>query len=246
MPPKFILYIHLLIIILWIPALALSQGKASAFLKNEAAIYQHTENIYGANDLLIKGQIYIPTNSKAANYPYFDKNAWSTGMVFIKGSKFPEVTLKYDIEQDVFILKNLTSTGENQYIALQKGLIDTVELEGHFFVNSHHILPDKYDLGYVEMIYRGDYIFFTKYFKQFKKVYSDLKPYGEYGKQQHLHYIYKDGNLKKLPSKSTFLTQFSEQKKALKKYLKKNKINYKDAPAQQIRKLISYCNEESK
>ncbi|MCD4696583.1 MAG: hypothetical protein K8S16_10125 [Bacteroidales bacterium] len=229
-----------------IPFLLLSQDTPLEIYRNEAELFNYTEKIYGSNDLLVNGQIYIPTKSQALGHPYFNSNDWANGMLFIAGNLFPDVVLKYDIEQDVFVLKNKNRKGGNQYISLQKGLVDTVEIEGHLFINSALILPESRNLGYVELIFRGDFLFFIKYVKQYKKVYSDTKPYGEYTRQQSVHYIYQDGRIDKLPTKKAFISHFAEHKKAIKKYFKKNKIKYNNASPRQVRKLLTYCNDLQK
>jgi len=211
-------------------------------LEDQEDLKRYIDQIYGSDDLLINGPIYVPQHGLAAGHPYFEIVDWVYGSLFIKGHIYDDVKLKYNIELDEFILFIKDRQDRKKYIVLNHHFIDSVYMGKYVFVNTD-VLPEvEKDLGYAELVYDRNFIFLIKYTRDFKTEYSDSKPYGEYTEQKATHYICESGKLVKISGKKAFLAYFESEKKEIKKYLKKNNIKYKKANSGELYNLLNYCN----
>ena len=223
------------------------QGQVNKNLLNShEKLLDYADQVYGSNDLLVNGRIYVPMHSLAEGHPYFEIKDWILGDVYTKGNKFEQLKLKYDIELDEFILFFIDKENHNNYIVLNKHYVDSVYVGKFLFVNTAVIPEISENLGYCELVYNKQLSFLVKYKKDFKKEYSETKPHGEYSKINANRYITESGILTKVNTKKTLLRYFEPYKKEIKKYLKKNKINYKKANSGELNTLINYCNEVRK
>jgi len=222
--------------------LILVSNGQNKILEDQEDLKNYIDQIYGSDDMLVNGRIYVPQHGLAEGHPYFEVVDWVFGNLFIKGVLYEDVKLKYDIELDEFILFIKDKQDRKNYIVLNHHYVDSVYMGKYVFVNTD-VLPEiEKDLGYAELVYDRDFIFLIKYTRDFKKEYSDSKPYGEYAEQKATRYICESGELVKISSKKAFLAYFEPDKKEIKKYLKKNNIKYKKANSGELYHLLNYCN----
>jgi hypothetical protein len=212
-------------------------------LENEKDILNYMDTVYGADDLLINGRIYVPQHGLAFGHPYFETSDWIPGSVFIKGQNYHTVKLKYDLELDEFVLFIVDNRENKNYIVLNRHFVDSVHLGKYRFVNASILKQTKLGPGYVEMVYDKDIYFFINHSKNFKNAFSESKPYGEYADMKSVNYIIREDRLTKLPTKKSFLDYFENNKKEIQKYLKKNRIKYKKANSGELYRLLTYINE---
>lgn len=208
-------------------------------------IINYSESIYGTDDLLVNGQPYLIKNKDVKGHPYFIDEFWRQETLFIKEKKFNNVGLNYDVEDDKLILE--TKFNKNLYlkIELSNEVIDSFNIRGHHFINSSILENYNGKNEYFEEIYNGDFIFLIKHYKTLDKSYYDNPPSGKYNKIKSIYYIYKDGILKKIKNKRAFLDYFKNNKKEIKKFMKKNKIKYNRAKSDELFILMEFCNKLS-
>lgn len=224
--------------------IAFTQGQVNEkFLDTPDKLIDFVDQVYGLDDMLVNGRIYVPMHSLAEGHPYFEVKNWILGDIYIKGNKYEQSQLKYDIELDEFILYIKDKQNRKNYIVLNHHYVDSIYLGKYFFVNTAVVSKIGPNIGYVEMVYNDDLMFIVKYKKDFKKQYSESKPHGEYTKTITSRYVVESGELIKLNTKKAFLNYFESSKKEIKRYMKKNKINYKKANSGELNTLIKYCNE---
>jgi hypothetical protein len=203
----------------------------------------YADAVYGSDDMIISGRIYIPQHTLAEGHPYFEVADWVTGDVFIRGHRYKNQKLKYDVELDEFVLYIEDRYQRKNYLVLNHHYVDSVRIGKYFFINTGAIPEVGNDIGYAELVYDDGMIFLVKYQKDFKKEYSESKPYGEYGKQYAERFICEGGQVFKVTSKRAFLNYFEDHKKAIKRYMKKQKINYKKAGSGALKELVGHCHE---
>jgi hypothetical protein len=224
----------------WLVLHATCQENA-ILLEDKESLVAYTDSDYGSDDMLINGRIYVPLHSLAEGHPYFQTIDWILGHVFVRGKTFEDVKLKFDIELDEFILYIEDKYGRKNYLVLNHHYVDSVAMGKYLFVNTATLPEVGRDIGYAERVYNSDLIFLVKYNKDFKKQYSESKPYGEYSKQNSDRYIAERGRLVKVTTRNSFLNYFEAHKKELKRYMKKQKINYKKANSGELHNLLNYC-----
>ncbi len=215
----------------------------SRLLDGRDELLEYAGAVYGSDDMLINGRIYVPQHTLAEGHPYFETADWVLGNVFVRGHEFEDNKLKYDIELDEFVLYIEDKYQRKNYLVLNHHYVDSVRLGKYLFVNTAIYPPIATDLGYTELVYDEGLVFVVKYKKDFKKQYSESKPYGEYGKQYADRYIVMDGNIHKVTSKRAFLNFFENEKREIRRYMKKQKINYNKAGSGTLKSLVAHCHE---
>lgn len=205
-------------------------------------LLSYVNTVYGSDDMLVSGRFYVPMHSLAEGHPYFNIEDWVIGKVFIKGTGFSDVNLKYDIELDEFVLFNESQDRKN-YIVLNKHYVDSVTMGRFVFVNTTSLPEIGEDIGYAELVYDRDFLFLVKYKKDFKKEYSESKPYGEYNRQTNNRYLFENKTLVKLNTRKSLLAYFAGEKRDIKRYMKRNNIRYKKANSGELFNLLSFCSD---
>lgn len=203
------------------------------------------DSIYGTDDILVNGGLYFPTHPLAQGNPYLTKTDWTKGIIFSKGKSFKDVDLQYDLTMDKIVLQKTLNNGKLVKIVLNNELVDSFAFDQKKFVNARWILLDNSVKGFVELIYDKEIRFFVKYHKEYISQFTDSNPYGKYSKVKSARYIYNNNILTKVSNKKSLLKYFELYKKEIKKYLRKNHINYKKANSRQLFDLIDHCNELS-
>jgi len=196
--------------------------------------------------MLVNGEMYIPTNPKAEGFPYFNSPDWVRGSVGINGQVYEEIELKYNIERDKLILKTSDRSGKSLFIILNDELIELFQIGEHLFINSSMLSSRKRLNTYLELIYDEEIMFLRSFIKTHLSEYSDKNPFGRYSTQKSQSYIFSNSELYHVGTKKSFLEYFEPQRKEIKKYLKKNKIKYKDASNIELINLMTFCNELSR
>lgn len=211
-----------------------------------ANILDKAQYAYGPNEVIENGRIYIPDHPRANGNPYFLDLDWISGTLVIKGDKFSDLKVKYNVNLDELILKKEKENQESHMpIMLNYNFIDSFELEGHHFINLSG-MPFSDELsGFAELIYEGEIIFLIKHTKEFLNRYSQSNPYGAYSKLNSIYYIYETETLTRVGTKKSLLKYFEPLRKEIKKFMRQNRIKYKKATHIQLYELIKYCDELS-
>jgi len=210
-----------------------------------AKIRNVAENIYGSDDRITNGEInqFIAPNIEGS--PFFLRNEWISGDVFIFGVQFSNVAIKYNIESDEILFINHENNKSASTIVLSKPFIDSVRIDGHLFVNSN-TLNVKNPLGFIEKLYKGEH--FTSFLKhRINHVVKQTDTYQhlKYYDLRPIIYILYDDEFISLKSEQAFLDEFTAFRKDISKFIHQNKIRFKKADPNQLLKLLKYCDEIS-
>lgn len=208
-------------------------------------IYSQAEAYYGYNDLLVNGPLYMPQYPRAKGTPFFlSSELFQETILYIKGEKFTNEELQYDIHQDCFFLNKSPENGKTGTLKLSEDILDSVHLGKHIFVKTSSLVKDNFELGFVEIIHRGKETFIAKYSKYLEKSYDEENLFGKYSDLKTDKYLVINGELIPMNSKKAFLKHFNSKKLKLKSYMRKYKIKYRKANPQQMKNLLNYCYEE--
>ena len=209
-------------------------------------VLSNAYQVYGPDEMLENGRLYIPDHPKAKGNPYLLDSEWMFTKLIVARDIFDSVQIKYNVNHEQIILKKGNLKQESHIpIILNNNFIDSFSAGDRYFVNLK-TMPNIDDLnGFGELIYKGRIIFFIKHHKEFLTQYSQSNPYGVYSKLNSDYYIINNGKLTPLNTKGAFLKYFEPQKKEIKKYIRQNKIRYHKATSPQLNELIKYCDEIS-
>ena len=121
-----------------------------------------------------------------------------------------------------------------------KNSVDSVFYRGRMFIPAHKLGIQGVSKGYYERIVSKNFVFLTKHYKTFDLIHYGAK---KYSKLFRAYSISTDSEIVKVNTKKLFTSYFSENKKEVQKYLRKNKIDYKTCSREQLTALIKFCNE---
>lgn len=209
------------------------------------ALYEYTEKLYGTDDIVVNGRSYIPDHFNAKGNPYFFSDKFTKNTLIIDGKKYDRQEVLYNIEIEKLILKTTLNNGEEVLLVLNPDFIDAFYLEEHHFVNVVKIYSESKFSGFVEQVYEGNFSVVIRHQKSFVSQYTANNPNGFYSGTKSVNYILQNGELNKLFTKKALLEYFSAHKKEIKKFIRQNKIKYKQGNAIQLNKLFTYCDDIS-
>lgn len=216
-------------------------GQAQEVVGEVEDLYNRSEQIYSTDDLLVNGQIYIPTRPRAKGSPYFGGKQFIEGSVQIKGRQFKGVLLRYNLEDQRIILRAAVESEKYVTILLNSNLIDYFTINGQRFINADDFLKDSEVSGFYAQIYEGSFTFLIKYEKTFRAVYDNQTPNGSYTKMKSEYFIFDENKLVMVSKKKVLLDYFSPKKKEIKNFMRQQKIKYKNASVTELNQLMKYC-----
>ena len=220
-------------------------GQAQEVVGEVEDLYNRSEQIYSTDDLLVNGQIYIPSRPRAKGSPYFGSKQFIEGSVQIKGRQFKGVLLRYNLEDQRIILRAAVESGKYVTILLNSNLIDHFIINGQRFINADGFLKDSEVSGFYAQVYEGNFTFLIKYEKTFRAVYDNQTPNGSYTEMKSDYFIFDEDNLNMVSKKKALLEYFSPMKKEIKNFMRQQKINYKNASVTELNQLMKYCDSVS-
>ena len=201
--------------------------------------------LYGNSDELINGKIYLLPHPLAEGNPYFDNRSKINGTIFIKGNKYPGQVFGYNIADEKVILSAFQRNGAQFEVELNEALIDSMFLDNTLFVNGSTKIIPGFDRGFIEVIYKGNFLFIKKHKKIFMNQYASSSPYGFYTKDLGNFYLINDSIPLQISSIKSLLKEFETQRKEIKKYMKSVKFNFKKANNLQWVNLLLHCDKIS-
>lgn len=208
-------------------------------------IYQYAKEKYGTDDELINGLIYLPENPYANGNRFFLSDDYLKGNIYKQGIVFENQSMKYDIENDDLVLHGKLKRSFID-ILLHKSQIDSFTIADRFFINSSHLFSTDTLNRFFELIFRNNTTFLTEYYKEFRADYNEKTPHGRYTSAKKRYFIFKDDRLYDVTRKSKFLRFFKDNKRDIRKFMKKNKIRYRKAQQTELKRLMEYCHDISK
>ncbi|MGM0641692.1 MAG: hypothetical protein ACQESN_09755 [Thermotogota bacterium] len=202
--------------------------------------------IYGINEVLVNGYPYKKTDHRVKGHPFLMNDSWNDATIFLKNRKVEGKKIKYDIHNDVIILKSRLGRNNFKLVQLNKFLVDSFRLNSSInrhFVKSSIYQKDKEETVFYEKIYnyKGT-AFVRKLGKKLKKSVSAYSSQGEFSQTYDSRYMIKNDIIKKVNNKSAFIKYFpKEKRKHIRKYFRDKDLNYSQANIDELKKLSNYC-----
>jgi hypothetical protein len=201
------------------------------------------DSLYGFNDLLVNGTQYLPSHPRAAGHPFFPDEAFSSGVVYVKGERFEGLKINYDAEGDQLLLDVSASMPWIRYLALNDLLADSFSLEGRVFVHVRTLPAMPGGSGFLEKLYEGRFVLLARHQKKFKAEFNQWKPYGEFIAYPVSLLLLREGVFHDVSREKQWMDLFSSHRKEVKKFIRKHNINFRKATTGQLKQIAAYCNE---
>lgn len=210
------------------PCEAQSPPVDSNALKSAILTYTHSN---AAETRLYNGILYPGYDRQAQGHPFFLSDGFITGSIDYDGILYPELPLSYDLEKDILIIPNKQ---RNTTIQLLTEKLSGFVVNGHNFI---YLTPDSGAVnppapGFYEVLYKGSTTAIVHHRKLLKAGVHTEDPskyiqYDDWYLEQHGHY-------QAIHNNSSMISAFRKQNRPLKEYLKKNRLDFRRAPAAAI------------
>lgn len=194
------------------------------------------------DDLFIyEGREYASLNYQVKGHAFFESNNWQEGSLMYKGQFYPKVSMLYDLAAEEVVVKN---SGVLFRVKLYKDKVDHFSLLNHHFVNIGPAEAQGTPLvpGFYDRLYNGNVKLFVKRKKTVKESIVNMAQLREFV-QKNLYFIEKGGEFYPVKSKGAVLKVLKDQKKEIRRHLKKNKIWFKKNPEEAILTMVEFYDQ---
>jgi hypothetical protein len=202
-----------------------------------------TNKAYGLDDLIVNGKMYRPLLTETKTHPYFLEDSWRLGTIKIQNDLFEELMLKYHLDLDQVIIRNVLPSNTFIQTQLYERFIDEFTIENHHFVKASKLTKESNIKGYVELVSLENPSFFIKH----KKTYSNIrKSYeagnqGAYFERKPLYFLVYNKKTYRLSNRKAFIKFFKKNERAVRQYFKRNEIDLSQASITELKLLIDFC-----
>lgn len=234
---------------IWFSITALGQTRSADTLflvpaiANAKAFYTQT---IGVESHLFNGVQYKEHNPRLneVGNPYFLSDDWLDGTVFYDGEVHEEVPILYDIVNDKVVIEHGFSGAKLELISEKLKYFSIVDhrfvrLEGDAIKNSS-LRP-----GFYDNLYDGQVKFYVKWQKTFIERIVSLEIHAEYLEATR-YYIYKHGTYYSVNSKSSVLQVLKDRKAEIRKFIRKNNIEFSTSRELAIARVVSFYDQLGK
>jgi hypothetical protein len=189
------------------------------------------------NQFLYNGRVWRNLYTTVEENQFLFTNEFLTGSVSMRGRTYSNVLITYDVYKDEILIP-YQPVG---ILQLNKEMVDSFSF---LFLNREYKfvrLSDSTDAemnGYFNEVYNGKTRLITRYVKKIEK----LADGGKYDRFYQINkiYIVKDEKYRVITGKKDIFRIFSEEKKAIRNYINKNKILIKREDAESYVPVIRF------
>jgi len=204
-------------------------------------IKESHDPVYGFDPLLYNGrvyQFYVAPGTGGTQY-LFDKFD-TLGSLTLRGVTYNNLTLNYDIYNQLIILKYKNTVGSYSLIEISQAWLEKSSMSGCNFENVTNVSSGKSIYQVIGngadkiMYYRNKELLIDNLGGSMNHYFSDTR------KQM---FVLTNNQLKPFKKRKDFIKAFSPSRQALiKTYIRKHNINLKTASDFNMTDLINYCN----
>jgi hypothetical protein len=192
----------------------------------------------GEKSHLYNGAEYVSPIYQSTRHPFFLSFFPLPGDLYFEGVFYPGVPMAYDILHENVIINRYN---QNFKIQLANEKIDSFELLNHFFVrlspdsnNQKLIIP-----GFYDRLYDGSTKVFAKRIKKLQET-MEFNVSTVIIAEVDRFYILKKGIFFQIKNKKTLYSFYGDNKKEIRRYLRKSKIKFRTNPEEAMVKSAEY------
>lgn len=197
------------------------------------------DEAYGLDALLTNGKKYIPQNNAVKGHPFWKSEDVFPATITVSGRTFTHQWLKYDLNNQQFVLFYTNYNGQPGQIILHHPVIDSVRMENSLFIPNRHPLIRQ---PFVQQIHKGKLSCTIAWSKDLTLNNMGHQAGYQYSKQHAQYYLHYKESDYRFNSKSSFLRIFNPMERAeIRKYISSHHLKFKKMNDQQLRDLIIFC-----
>lgn len=201
---------------------------------NAVSVYTAT---VGLNQHIYNGAEYIDYDHRITGSPFFEKNSFVNGSVVYDGVLYNNIQLIYDIWRGDVVIKNYTGLP----LLLINEKVSAFDLEGHQFIKiTTDSLTEKLGLsGFYNVLCNGTAKLFAKRKKLLVEKITSPTVESSFI-QKNEYYILNNDVFYAVANKKSLLNALDDQKPALKKYIKQQKLKFRKTFEANLIKTVVY------
>jgi hypothetical protein len=206
--------------------LAVAAGQTEAILAYNRATKKQAQ--------LYEGNEYIVHNYRIKVHPFFVSDSLQTGTVAYNGAFYTDVAMLYDIVRDEVAIQR---PGAPYRIRLHSERISSFSIGNHRFARLVGDSTVGVRTGFYQLLYDGSVKALAR---RIKTIHEDISS-GQYKAdfvEEDRYFILKNGTYYPVKSKRALLRLFPEQASALQKYLRANRIKFKQQREEAITAVV--------
>ena len=216
---------------------AISQSQRSEGI-HQADLTTYILEKHGLDHELINGIQYYNQYHRVLNHPFYSVEESRPGTAYLSGKKFNDVRVNYNIYSQHLVLEYQGKLGGIYQIILSPAHTNAFELDGNYFekISLNGRTPLFYQVITTEAL--SCYIHWKK---QLQATSNDLLNTGFFTDPKRTYYLDFNDEIYSFKNRKTFGLPFSgNSKKEIKKFMRSNKINFRNATPEQIEDLLMY------
>lgn len=204
---------------------------------NTIAIY---DSEIGSNSMVNTGNSYFDSFTGIKGHQYFLNDYWEEGSVVYEGHFFDSIYLKYDINQDQLLIEHFNSDGYLSPIQLYRSKVSSFELMGYSFIWLKKDTISNLRTGYYNHVYKSRDLEILIKRKKLIVSTNEIGAIGEKFIESDKYYIKKDNLYYQVKKKNSIIKVFSDRKKEIKNFIKRNNFRFKINPDNQLVEVVAY------
>lgn len=188
-------------------------------IQNAAQLYQRA---IGSQAKIYNGSRYPASDDSVEEHPFFLSDDWLTGEAFYDGELFKNIPLMYDIVRSSLVTEHVSSGHPIQLIGAK---LKRFSFAGHYFekIENKSVGGSLPKTDFYEILYQGK----TKVIALHQKIVRELiesRALVTYFPEKTRYFVFKNGIYFQVNSKASAIKILKDEKHALKRFLKANKI----------------------
>ena len=212
-------------------------------LKNARELYVRS---LGLGSHLLNGILYKEYNARFddVGHPYYASDDWVEGTVHYDGDLYEGVAILYDLVSEKVVI-------EHPYAGIKLELISEkinyFSLPGHRFVrlDADTMKNSPIRTGFYDVLYDGRVKFYVKRQKEKKEQISTNDILVQFTDIDRL-YIFKNGLYLPVKTRSSVLDALKDRKSDIRRFIRKNKIHFRENREEAITRIVSFYDESGK
>lgn len=248
MSSLFRIYVIVLFLLITAPLIILAQSSATdasnglPSASNET--YMNAVNIYkntiGRNSMIFSGTLYNDSHWGINGDPYFLRDTWTNSTIVYEGHSYDSVQVKYEINNDLVIIKYVDKIGYEVPIQLDHTKIGEFWILGHRFVRIVADSLSTIKTGFFDVLYDGGEIKALAKRQKTIKTTTELNQLIKEYILNETYYIFSGTNYFPVKGKKSILEVLSDRKNEIKAFMKKNRGRFKNDHERQLIETVQY------
>ena len=195
---------------------------------------------------ILYGVVYEPENYNSVGHPFFSEDKFLNTSLIYNGQEYNDLRIKYDVYNQNIILYQDLYPDQYRFLKLNNNLIKEFVITDHLnrkhYFKTFDNLSDQFKgIKFYEVVYENGILYLIIRSKEFQELAIEYNKNRFLDKSKHL--IIKNGEIHLFKNKRSFLLVFSEKKKELKKYIRREKLKVKLDKPENITRIIKYLDK---